>query len=519
MQYVAFCFPNKAVAQLSASDSLLFSSLFKYPLYTTDSGRYYLHDTCKDVASMYQLLFQSLPYEQGDFNKVYSQIHVNDSLQPIQSINETFNHLYEQDSLANYRQRNPLFALPFTLHNIPSKAITTLTSCGNGNENNKVAILIVPGSGENPTSDIHKNQGYQCLYCDLKKLLSTYADVYVQVKPLQDCRAIYWNHHKLEAEITQDGQPMYIIPYKSTQQHRYGTNILIETTAMIKYLQQHYDRVLVAGLSHGGYIAYFASILSSPNALLYAGGLGYDANEWEYEQKYFGDIMNLFLPDQMLDSMKNTSTQFLFSVAEVDNFYNIPPAFLGYDYIEFDLSKKEHSFPYCNVWYDWIQHQLHVPSVRIDSILLKNNQAWLQVSLKGKPPFQTELFRNNQQIKVITIDSNHAVIPIVYNGRYQLRSCTDQLQDGIARSNVFQVSQLLNITDTAQTNNQHSATKHLFLYQLDGTLVAQEEVDADRRPLLQAQARVNLLAPSIYFYVLIDHNQVLEKGTLVPLFH
>lgn len=507
---------SSVYAQLTASDSSLFNSLFRYPLYTRHKGDFYIFDSCGSIKTMYEQLHQSFPFQNSDFYLASNEINLQDSLIPLEAINRSLNIAFDLDSGNSYRQYNPCFALKFQLNGKSAFTYTTKTPCTFAQTDSiKTAILVVPGSGENTTSSLYKNEGYQCLYCDVVKKLSQYADVYTHIKPLQDQRAIYWNNQKLEAEINNQNQPLYIVPYLSSIGTRYGTNMVIENIALIKFLQSNYDRVLVTGLSHGGYIAYFASIATQPDALYYAGGLGYEANEWKHEQQYFREIMDLFLPERMVDSMKRSSTLFYFSVSEVDNPAMIPESFYGLKNVHFDISKKEHSFPTCAVWDAWIDQTFLTPHVQIDSCTEHNSAHFIHYTCKGQPPFHFQLYANNMFLSEWTSDELSNKIPIAFNAEYQIKQCTDLRREGYAQSNVFSVVNKLPFNLSLSTNAEMRAPlKHLFVYNLEGKLMAQLPMDENRTMRLQAQAFVNSLPTSLYFYKVIANNKLVESGLL-----
>lgn len=120
----------------------------------------------------------------------------------------------------------------------------------------KTAFLIIPGSGADQSTLVVQGVGYHNQICYVQNACLPYGDVFTYIKPNEDVRAICWNKFKLSN---------YLISYLQNNGKHYGVNYLIEIIATLQWMKNKYERVVVLGLSEGGYAAMLASFYAKPH--------------------------------------------------------------------------------------------------------------------------------------------------------------------------------------------------------------------------------------------------------------
>jgi pimeloyl-ACP methyl ester carboxylesterase len=189
---------------------------------------------------------------------------------------------------------NPILVVEFTICGHERKAYalgqeTTLNS----------AVLMIPGTGENQSSEIYfaSKENYHCC---LLPLLRDH-DTYVQILPNQDQRA--W-HNGRGSKISWN----YILRWQINNGGSYSASYMAETIALKKYLSSQNDSVALVGLSQGGNAALIAASISAPDALVVASG--YSIGQIQTE---FADEFQITLPGvSLLLSPESINNQLVF---------------------------------------------------------------------------------------------------------------------------------------------------------------------------------------------------------------
>jgi hypothetical protein len=125
------------------------------------------------------------------------------------------------------------------------------------------AALIIPGSGTNQSTGIHRNDPGNYHY-NIAEVVNEDWDMFVYVKPNEDFLAIHDGRRKLKQE--------YLIRPLLNYGGSYSCRYLVDTMAMVKYLKTEYDRVVVIGLSQGGEAALYNSVQSHPDGAVISSG-------------------------------------------------------------------------------------------------------------------------------------------------------------------------------------------------------------------------------------------------------
>ena len=195
------------------------------------------------------------------------------------------------------------------------------------------AALIIPGSGNNQSLPIYKNDISNYHY-GIIEALNSIDKVLVQIKPNRDARA--WHNG---AGMRVNGDLVY--NWQLIMGGSYSVSYLIEALALMKYLNECNERTIVAGLSQGGAAALLVALQSSPSQAIISSG--YSVLSKKIHWAGFNQLMGVpgleiyANPEMLINSLKNSATRYLFTLGRAENMYyredahNLHTASLLYD--------------------------------------------------------------------------------------------------------------------------------------------------------------------------------------------
>jgi pimeloyl-ACP methyl ester carboxylesterase len=178
-----------------------------------------------------------------------------------------------------------------------------------------VAILMIPGSMDNQSYKIYHNlPNYHNTYDNIFFLNAEFGDSYLFIKPNEDILAIHNGQRKLSHEA--------IVPTLINWGTSYTANQIIQIIALIKHLKQTYEKVVVIGLSQGGYLALVTSVLAGPTAAVVASGYSIIFDELFFatlNQPISPNLNRFFNREKVKKSISLGRTKYLFSWEISDN--------------------------------------------------------------------------------------------------------------------------------------------------------------------------------------------------------
>lgn len=134
-------------------------------------------------------------------------------------------------------------------------------------------------------------------------------DKFVLIKPNEDCLAIHNGIAKLDR--------LFYIDWLLNQGASYSALYIAHSLAITKYLQEKYDKVLVAGLSQGGFAALLNALQSRPTAAIIASGFSIIDEKVQlanYEAIIIPGLDKKFSTDEIRSSIQRLpTTNFLFT--------------------------------------------------------------------------------------------------------------------------------------------------------------------------------------------------------------
>lgn len=407
-------------AQLSPADSIFFINRFTSIRYVNTNfypGDFYINPAVNSLSNLYAAMDSTFLFKVQDMDSI-QYLTTGDSLVHDAARNNAFlnypNFLNETD---------PLVFLPFTFLNKQSKAYCFRHKCVNSSSTCKYAVILVPGSGVNQGWEITQGTGYHNLFCQVKNQCQNYGDVYTFIKPNEESRAIHWNNQKLENE--------YLNWYATSQNTYYGVNYLIEMIALIKHLKTKYDKVLLYGLSEGGYASILARMYEEPTAAMIAGGysIRFDTLwvEKDILRSRFDYLVDSFNMVKVRDRLSTLSTQFLFSYGFGD------PVIGMHDENQYHYTQNYFNLPNCSFFYDMYDHTfppcntIDTFSVRIGSIpqakftvhdSTKADTMWAKVAFCQPGHYGFDLYKGSTFVSHYSGVTDSILLPLTEKGYY-----------------------------------------------------------------------------------------------------
>lgn len=173
---------------------------------------------------------------------------------------------------------------------------------------NKKAVLIIPGSGKNQSSDIYKNKPSNYHYGLIDLLKRKGYDIYIYIKPNEDVLAFHNGTRKVDDR--------FYVNWHLNHGSSYSAQYIISSMVFSKYLKENYSETIVAGLSQGGAAALWNSIQTEPDGAIVASGysiLGEKLQLSGHNQIIIPGLWQNFNPDTVRSIIGRNSTELLFT--------------------------------------------------------------------------------------------------------------------------------------------------------------------------------------------------------------
>ena len=177
-------------------------------------------------------------------------------------------------------------------------------------DGNNPASLIVPGSGLNQSLGIATGDKANYHHGILGALNAGGGEIFTLIKPNEDFLA--W-HDGNDRKIGND----FIVSWHLNREGSCSVSYLVQSLAFTKWMQDCFDRTLVAGLSQGGAAAMLNALQSEPNLAVVASGSSVinDLAEWSGHSQLIGvpGYGALSSPEYLADQLKQSPSQWFFS--------------------------------------------------------------------------------------------------------------------------------------------------------------------------------------------------------------
>lgn len=177
-------------------------------------------------------------------------------------------------------------------------------------EGNNSASLIIPGSGLNQSLGIATGDKANYHHGILDALNAGGGEIFTLIKPNEDFLAWHdGNGKKLSGD--------FIWNWHLNREGSYSVSYLVQSLAFMKWMQDCFDRAMVAGLSQGGAAAMLNALESRPDLAIVSSGHSIVNNlaEWSGPGQLIGvpGLGALSTPHHLADRLAHTQTQWFFS--------------------------------------------------------------------------------------------------------------------------------------------------------------------------------------------------------------
>lgn len=409
---------------MSPADSTWFTQYFLNGKYADEGsypGSWFIHDSLHSTTDFVSQVDADFKFKLEDFNTINSMV-VDGTLYYDTPRNNTYN-LYP----FAFQQLNPLVYFDYTLNGKNNKAYSFLYPKDSVSPS-EYAFLVIPGNGNNSGTELVQGNGYHNSWCYITNELKQKGDVYAYMKPNEDARAIFWNQYKVFHE--------YLVYYLDAIGHPYGLNYLTELIATIHALKKNYCKVIVLGLSEGGYSGLLASLIARPDASLISAGyaVGFDTSYISYNtlQYKFDSLVFYFDRDSVKNTILSGQTRYMFTWGDSDQ-VNLMQGEHDSKYTQLflnDSSKCQfyynyyyHSFPQCNVLDTFSNEIFALPKVHFQIVDSSNADTLITlISNCGNTAYSFDLFRNDTFYYSFIFATQDITIPITDSGKYYLKN-------------------------------------------------------------------------------------------------
>lgn len=356
--------------------------------------------------------------------------------EPIKSLNElsnSFNDFFPFASESVYTGYDSLRvsdveyvadSLAYVSLGLAEKTVTSYAYFKPSTDNSSTAIFIIPGSGQNQSSEIYWNtaSNYYNIPAPISESNLDKGDVFIYIKPNEDLLAMHYNGLKLSTYS--------LFAHLINEGRSYSSNYLIQCIGFVKALKSRYDRVIVLGLSQGGYASLLVSLISEPTASIVSSGYSI-----LFDDVYFADINQIVIPDlpyhfskeKIYDIIDQKSTYYLFSWGNAESgVYGYEANHLAtYQFLSptgkvyYHSDHSEHLFPPHDVVADFIVMNNLRPLIRIDKKWdCDQLREYIVIHASGQEPINLTITYNDHTSQTYVLksksDTLRNLIPGVY---------------------------------------------------------------------------------------------------------
>ncbi len=311
----------------------------------------------------------------------------------------------------------------------------------NGLNDTNTAFLVMPGSGSfqslfiaEGNSDNYHNQS-----CIVKEMLRQKGDVYVYVRPNEEFRSIWINRYgtgyypKLDYDV--------LDPYTKFHGIDWQDNLFSEINVWVHYLKKKYKRVVIMGLSAGGWPPLFSSLQLKPDACIIASGFSAASYQnfivTNNENTVLDGVLGVYTMDSLRTIVRHSNTEYLFSYGdqEVDgNLYEYQSHALQ-DSLQTPSQASNINFSYFSG-----VHTFHCPSIDtfLDRVLNKpktfikllddvctTDSVQVKINFAGHAPYVFNLYKDSSFVSSYSSSVDSTMITLTQGGTYQVRDLYD----------------------------------------------------------------------------------------------
>lgn len=425
--------PIQANSQIGSVNSLF--SLDGYGFFTQDSNNY-LYNEITNYPDLTHLIDSLCPFGPVDFYSNLDGITTDDSITKLYGLHDQVpwkdSEFVEMTSSYNFNNKTSHW------YGFYKK------SWGDTN----VAFLVIPGSGvhesikiaSGDTDDYHNMNG------KVREKCLKYGDFYVYSKQNENFNSIWGRVDTVYKRLDYD----YLTPYTDFNGNHWAANMYIDIVAAVKQLKKKYKKVIVMGLSNGGFPALIGGLQGGADGINCAAGISsFSYNGFvvpNNDNPYFSNLLNVYTFDSIKGLLNKKKSEVLFSYGAGDDggnwfeHYNhaLEDTFANQCNARFYYDFEGHTFP-TNFYDTFFNNVIKQPDVtfNLNETICTADSVLVECKFKALPPISFNLYKNDVFVQSILINDTVCTLHLFDEGNYQLRNVTDLNAYPLCKSTTF----------------------------------------------------------------------------------
>ncbi|MBK7690642.1 MAG: T9SS type A sorting domain-containing protein [Bacteroidetes bacterium] len=232
----------------------------------------------------------------------------------------------------------------------------------------------------------------------------------------------------------------------------YGTNYLIETIALVKALKSKYSKVIILGISEGGYTALLNLLNTEPDGAIISGGYSINFDTYTPSQfilsARFRSTPQYYDRDSVKSKISQLQTNTLFTWGESDDVTLMDPEhdfhytenFLNnYSNCSYFYDFNYHTFPPCGTLDSFITRIKGKPKAFIIPIenTCRSDSMQIKVGICGQAPFQFDIYKDNVLLSTVNTANDTSILSLFTEGTYEIKNVDDASSYGGINSTAY----------------------------------------------------------------------------------
>jgi hypothetical protein len=311
-----------------------------------------------------------------------------------------------------------------------------------------VAFLVIPGSGVHESIKIASGDigNYHNMNGKVREKCLKYGDFYVYSKQNENFNSIWKNVNGVYQRLDYD----YLTPYTDFNGNHWAANMYIDIVAAVKQLKKKYKKVIVMGLSNGGFPALICGLQGGADGINCAAGISsFSYNGFvtpTNDNPYFSNLLNIYTFDSIKGLLNQKKSEVLFSYGSGDGGGNwfehyshaLEDTFVNQCNATFYYDFAGHTFP-TNYYDTFFNNVIKQPDVtfNLNETICTADSVLVECKFTGLPPISFNLYKNDVFVQSILINDTVCTLHLFDEGNYELRNVTDLNAYPLCKSSTF----------------------------------------------------------------------------------
>ena len=430
---LVYVVPIQANSQIGSINSIF--SLSGYGFFTQDSNNY-LYNEITNYSNLTHLIDSVCPFGPLDF---YSNL---DGI----TTADTITKLYGLHNQVPWKDTE--FVEMTSSYSFNNKTSQWYGFYKKSWGDTNVAFLVIPGSGVHESIKIASGDigNYHNMNGKVREKCLKYGDFYVYSKQNENFNSIWKNVNSVYQRLDYD----YLTPYTDFNGNHWAANMYIDIVAAVKQLKKKYKKVIVMGLSNGGFPALICGLQGGADGINCAAGISsFSYNGFvtpTNDNPYFSNLLNIYTFDSIKGLLNQKKSEVLFSYGSGDGGGNwfehyshaLEDTFVNQCNATFYYDFAGHTFP-TNYYDTFFNNVIKQPDVtfNLNETICTADSVLVECKFTALPPISFNLYKNDVFVQSILINDTVCTLHLFDEGNYQLRNVTDLNAYPLCKSSTF----------------------------------------------------------------------------------